>query len=370
MPVRLTSALIYDAVLDDEVFRALPVLLTQYYGAKSCLMAWHNKDGGADFLADSGYYRPADLERYATDFAIHDPWLHASESPSLQNKAINLEQLVPVPVYERSFYYNEFIRELGDDNVRAMGVRTDNHFGTGIIALHRGKTQESFMDDEVAALDLEAKDLRRMLAIRSRFEAQRRESSTFEAVLDHMRDAAFLVGEDRRISYANMAAEAMLKSGQVLVSERGKACPAGRSGAARMQTAIEAACAPDAPAASAVLLERSDGRNAVMTVTPFRLPHGPRQALLLIHDDKVAADKIGPQLRQLFGLTQSEAVIAMRVGDGLTVIDIAAERRVAAETIRSQMKTMMAKLGCRRQSEVVALIKGIPLMRSDANVPI
>ncbi|HET9427228.1 MAG TPA: LuxR C-terminal-related transcriptional regulator [Allosphingosinicella sp.] len=354
-------------MFDDELFRNLPVLLAQHFGAKSCLLAWHNKNGGADLLADSGYYQRSDLERYATEFAMHDPWLHASESPALQNKAINLEQLVPVPVYEQSFFYNEFIREMGDDNVRAMGIRTDSSFGIGIIALHRGKTQETFMDEEVRALDQDAKHLRRMLAIRSRFEAQGRQSATYEAVLDHMRDAAILVGEDRRVSFANLAAETLLKQGHVLIVKCGRICPAGRDGAARMQTAIEAACAPGAAVATAVLLERSDGRNAVMTVTPFKLPHGSRQALLLIHDDKVAAEELGPQLRQLFGLTQSEAAIAMRVGDGLTVIDIACERGVAAETIRSQMKTMMAKLGCHRQSEVVALIKAIPLLRSDVS---
>ena len=89
MTVRFSSSLIYDAVFDDELFRNLPVLLAQHFGAKSCLLAWHNKNGGADLLADSGYYQRAVLERYATEFAMHDPWLHASESPALQNKAIN-----------------------------------------------------------------------------------------------------------------------------------------------------------------------------------------------------------------------------------------------------------------------------------------
>ena len=110
-----------------------------------------------------------------------------------------------------------------------------------------------------------------------------------------------------------------------------------------------------------MLLERRDGRTAVTTVTPFKLPHHKGQALLLTHDDGPAADELAPQLRRLFRLTQSEAEIAVRIGDGLTLAEIAAERRVSPDTIRSQAKALMAKLGCRRQSEVVALVKTIPL---------
>ena len=51
----------------------------------------------------------------------------------------------------------------------------------------------------------------------------------------------------------------------------------------------------------------------------------------------------------------------MRVGEGSTVQEMADERQVRPDTVRSQLKALMAKLGCRRQSEVVALIKAIPL---------
>lgn len=361
MAERFSSAVIYDAVIDDDCFAALPTLLAAHFGARSALLGWHNKARGADLLADSGYFSRDHLDTYATQFAMEDPWLHASENPAMQNRAINLERLVPVPVYEKSFFYNEFIREIGDDSVRAMGVRTQNRFGIGLVALHRGKQQEGFLDDDVAALDREARHLRRMLAIRSRFEAQGRHSATLEAVLDSMRDAALLVGPDQMVSYVNHAADAMLRRGDLLALQQRRLSTAGRASHTRLQAAIAAACDAGAPTAGAVLLDRRDGRSAVATLTPFKLPHGRREALLLTHDDDGAANELGPQLQRLFRLTRSEAEIAVRIGDGLSVAEIAAERQVGGETIRSQVKALMAKLGCRRQSEVVALVKTIPL---------
>jgi DNA-binding CsgD family transcriptional regulator len=217
------------------------------------------------------------------------------------------------------------------------------------------------LDQDVAELDGEARHLRRMLAIRSRFEGLGARSATLEAVLDTMRDAALLVDSGRRITYANRAGEALLRQGELLVVERGRLGAARQPSHTTLVAAIAAACDPSASCAGAVRLERRDGRTSVTTVTPFKLPHRKGQALLLTHDDGTGTHQLALQLRRLFGLTRSEAQIAVRIGDGLAIAEIAAERRVAADTIRSQVKSLMAKLGCRRQSEVVALTKTIPL---------
>jgi DNA-binding CsgD family transcriptional regulator len=61
----------------------------------------------------------------------------------------------------------------------------------------------------------------------------------------------------------------------------------------------------------------------------------------------------------LFDLTPSEARIARAVGAGQTVEAIAAERRVSRETVRHQLKAVLAKAGISRQAELARLLAGI-----------
>jgi DNA-binding CsgD family transcriptional regulator len=48
------------------------------------------------------------------------------------------------------------------------------------------------------------------------------------------------------------------------------------------------------------------------------------------------------------------------LGQGLTVQEIAARRGVALATIRSQMQSLMAKTGARRQAELVGMLSSMP----------
>jgi DNA-binding CsgD family transcriptional regulator len=58
----------------------------------------------------------------------------------------------------------------------------------------------------------------------------------------------------------------------------------------------------------------------------------------------------------MFGLTASEADVAYRVSEGATLQQIADSRTTASTTVRSQMKAIMSKLDCRRQSEVLQIV--------------
>ncbi|MCQ9376083.1 hypothetical protein NMQ14_17685 [Methyloversatilis sp. XJ19-13] len=63
-----------------------------------------------------------------------------------------------------------------------------------------------------------------------------------------------------------------------------------------------------------------------------------------------------------FGLTRAEARIAIAITLGLSVEQIAEQRCKAVSTVRSQVKSMLAKMGCTRQSEVVSRVLSLPLM--------
>jgi DNA-binding CsgD family transcriptional regulator len=69
-------------------------------------------------------------------------------------------------------------------------------------------------------------------------------------------------------------------------------------------------------------------------------------------------------LQALFDLTPSEAKVSKAIVDGRTVREIADGSDLSFNTVRTQVKTAMAKLGVSRQADVVSLLSGLSLTRS------
>jgi DNA-binding CsgD family transcriptional regulator len=81
----------------------------------------------------------------------------------------------------------------------------------------------------------------------------------------------------------------------------------------------------------------------VLALTPVTLPQAPPVELV----------------QSLFDLTPAEARVARDLTTGQTVEEIATSGSVSIATVRSQVRGIMEKIGCRRQAEVVALLSGI-----------
>jgi DNA-binding CsgD family transcriptional regulator len=64
-------------------------------------------------------------------------------------------------------------------------------------------------------------------------------------------------------------------------------------------------------------------------------------------------------VQSLFDLTAAEARVARSLTLGLTVEEIASEKRVSPHTIRSHVRGVIEKTGSRRQADVIALLRGV-----------
>lgn len=85
----------------------------------------------------------------------------------------------------------------------------------------------------------------------------------------------------------------------------------------------------------------------VLVMTPVTLPKAPPVELV----------------QSLFDLTPAEARVARCLTSGESVEDIAFTGGVSLNTIRTQVRGVLEKTGCRRQAEVVALLGGITIAR-------
>jgi DNA-binding CsgD family transcriptional regulator len=82
---------------------------------------------------------------------------------------------------------------------------------------------------------------------------------------------------------------------------------------------------------------------AVLALTPITRPQAPPIELV----------------QSLFDLTPAEARVARSLASGKTAEAIAADDGVSVNTVRTHVRQVLAKTGCERQAEVVALLTGI-----------
>ncbi|MDZ7828191.1 MAG: helix-turn-helix transcriptional regulator [Halofilum sp. (in: g-proteobacteria)] len=65
-------------------------------------------------------------------------------------------------------------------------------------------------------------------------------------------------------------------------------------------------------------------------------------------------------LRDLYGLTDAEARLAVAIGRGRELPELADCWQVSVETLRSHLKSVFAKIGVNRQIDLVRLLAGTP----------
>lgn len=125
-------------------------------------------------------------------------------------------------------------------------------------------------------------------------------------------------------------------------------------GLARTQSIPVPAKEAEPPAVAHVLPVKRSARDlfaaasAIVVVTPLAQDRLPGLSVL----------------EGLFDLTPAEARVARGITGCRTVEQIAAESGTSPQTVRSQLKSVMAKTGVNRQVELVRLLSGVALPRS------
>ena len=167
-----------------------------------------------------------------------------------------------------------------------------------------------------------------------------------------------------RIRFSNAKASAWLAQGDTLCLLRGGVAAASRNARDALQRLISAtladatACTPAVP--RVVPLPRP-GRLPLMAIglpitrgrhfADFELG-----AAILFRDPEVLELPPAHMVREVFGLTPAESEVALAMGSGSGLKDIARRRACSVNTVRTLAGRVFQKTGCRRQSEVVRVI--------------
>lgn len=189
--------------------------------------------------------------------------------------------------------------------------------------------------------------------------ARRRAAS----IADANADGLVVVDDLRRILFNNVAAERLLARGDGLCRRRGLLDAQdpvhGRSLAQLVQ---DAALCRNLRGGSISIGCTNGALPLAVIVTP--LPEdlrgtanpGAAAALISIIDLTARPVPPGQHLAQLFNLSKAEITLALALFEGKRPDDIALQRAVRITTIRSQIRSILAKTGTHRQSELIRLL--------------
>jgi DNA-binding CsgD family transcriptional regulator len=119
----------------------------------------------------------------------------------------------------------------------------------------------------------------------------------------------------------------------------------------------------DLPAPGPLAIPRATGRPLVVRAAPivgrgrdlFRLG----RAILTLVDPDRNPDVGQDALRGIFGLTDTEARVARRLAQGLSLDEISNAHLVTKDTVRTHLREIFAKTQTRRQGELAALLNRI-----------
>jgi DNA-binding CsgD family transcriptional regulator len=158
------------------------------------------------------------------------------------------------------------------------------------------------------------------------------------------------------------AARLLLASRRSIMEERGELRAASTRETAILRKAVSAALNPsiDSPPVSVMLTDASSNQPVEVLATRCRDGHGQARALIVVGARSLAASNVSHELRSRFGLTQTEAAIALQIAEGLSLPELAAVRHNSEETLKTHLKSIFTKTGVHSQAALVSLVLRLP----------
>lgn len=304
----------------------------------------------------------ASLVEYHSHFGQYDVWSKAAWRKNLYSQpgCYRGSELVPRQELKRSYFWNEFLLRDGVTDILVAMIDPPSESGPAMtLTFQRHHGQAPFVAGDVTRLALLAPHMRRAMRLHRRLAPTLAVGSTLLELFERLDVPMLFVAQDGSPVQINLAAQHVLDGPAAPLRLR-----AGRLGALGQQGWLELdSLLPrlqSEPSFDLKLL-RQDGQNASLEVRRVhgavtdRAAHHKAVAICTLHqtplDPAVA-------LREKFGLTTSEFRVARRLADGLTAEALAHELGVAVSTIRSHLKSAMAKVGVNRQAHLVAQVLG------------
>jgi DNA-binding NarL/FixJ family response regulator len=188
---------------------------------------------------------------------------------------------------------------------------------------------------------------------------------------DSLPIVAVLVNDAAQVRYMNCSARQMLGMSDMPVAVRdGYLASANKRVSSRFHDAIQIVATQGT--ATALRMPRlavngsPDGAHvnyvlSRLTCCSDRLePHAESIVMVLVSDENGPVQATPEAIQALYGFTGAEVRLASALMRGVQVDAFAAQRNISTRTVRTQLASLFAKTGTRRQTELVIMLLRVP----------
>lgn len=351
-------AMLYEAAAVPEVWPTAIARLAQITGCNGGLLFAHS-DLGTNWVTCKDF-APV-FQRF-----MEQGWMnrnarmagllaHGGTGFVTDHDLIPDDELADISMY-RDFLYPEGYGWGTATHVRASSGETI------VFTLERKFELGPVSRREVAVLDSIRPHLARAAVLASKLQMQRAQASL--ASFERAGSPAALIDARGSVSATNPSFETLF--GQVIIRARDKIALDDDRANALLQKALGELAQDRLGDTRSIPVPNKDDRPAfIIHVLPIRRQaldiFSRAQAMLVVTTaDRRLRIEIS-LLCELYDLTRTEAAIANGMLEGFTADELATSRGVSRETVRSQIKKVLAKTGCRSQADFVRRLAPLAL---------
>lgn len=262
------------------------------------------------------------------------------------------------------------------------GVLEHHEPGVGRIVWARAHAEPDFSSGELALFALfedepDVQLLREIAAVaangfvtKMRLDAARAASALKMAAFDQLPFGVVIVDAKIRIAERNEACCRLLARADGLSAKHDRLLCREEQDQSALFVAVNRALAGETSADIVTVHRLGCAQPYVVRVVAPRPDSGVRDYCLLMIVDPDDEPAPGAEIwRAMFDLTECELIIAEGLVSGQRINDIASQRGVSIETVRTQTKRMFERLNVSSQAEAAARLSRASPFRLDARLP-
>ena len=329
-----------------------------------------------EFIFNSIYgFDPANLDNYQ-EYGFEDPINPYVLANPL--KPWSDRRIPNIGNYLESKISQEFFQPIGITERIGFSALYDKKFLA--FALLAGPDRTLFTDEELGLIGALQPHIIRAVELQEKFMHARFANETMLEILNGMPIGMAVVDRDSRVHFTNRVGNAILDQKIGLLIKHGELrCledKQNRDIRSCVKNVAENEVSDSNDQPTVFQVQRSEEQKPLL-VTVARINKEQMSENLGIGDLPVAIVYIvDPEIQQetpdgllcrLFGLTAAEAKTLRHLVAGDSLQEIAASTGLKLETVRSYIKQVQEKTGCRRQVELIRLVSNSPAWVSHQN---
>ena len=357
---------IYDALREPERMRDV---MTRFARAMSCDAAYFKivDTVAGDVIAGAGGGAPEGSDHdYLTNYLATDVRVpRVNKAP--RRLVLDDHQLITCGELRQSAFHHEFLPKYDLAHLRHVNISRSPRYTT-ILTCARSRGRGAFEAEQSHRLTAYVPHFEESCDLHLRLLKLGGYAVLMSAVFDSLPVAGVVLDAQGRIIFINTVAKDILADCDGLNIRGGRLTIDDPIAFSALQRALRRS--PPAGGgfgpndmSPLFVVRRPSGRPAYgVELRPLPLSSGFRHedagamVLALISDPARQRRTSEQRLRQQYRLTPAETALALAIAAGSTLREYAERRGVSIGTVRFQMKQVLAKTDCRRQSDLVRLV--------------